>query len=484
MLIDRLLLSHKTSERPAIVCGTAKYSYRQLYQIVAGHASFLQEVVSGPAIGIWLPNGTSWPVAYLSVAMLHKTIVPIGANLTAAEAARIVSHCELHLLITDTAHFAALCAEPALLKGKLFIYIMETRAIHTLNPEQDFCPITTEEELRDVFILLNTSGTSDNPKVVMLTEQNLAANINSIVECMGIRPDDRTLIVLPLSLSSGHIQMLTHLYSGACLVILEGPFFPPAFFVQLQQQKITNFCCVTFILKTFVELGVRHSFPYLRHIGAGGGFVPASLLESLVALFPEITFYHYYGQTEASPRITQIAQKGFCQLSDSIGKAIPGVSVRICHADGTSCAPGEEGEVTATGKNIMKGYFKNAAATSEALQDGWLHTGDIAVRDEEGYIFLRGRKKNIIISNGINIYPEDIEAVLVRHPQVKEAFVYAKEDADYQQIPAAKIISCSNLTADELILFCRQHLATYKIPKHITFCSALPKTETGKLKRT
>lgn len=213
--------------------------------------------------------------------------------------------------------------------------------------------------------------------------------------------------------------------------------------------------------------------------------MPVEKLRELITSFPEIGFVQTYGQTEASPRITCLLPEDSLRKIGSVGKPIPGVQVAIVDDTGTPVEPGQPGEIIVHGKNVMKGYYKKPENTEKAIQNGWLHTGDIGRYDDEGYIYLVGRKKNIIISGGINIYPEEVEEMLLSHPAVKEACVTGVNHEWLGEVPIAKVVlhEGESISVNALINYCCENLSGYKVPERISIVDSLPKTYTGKMKR-
>lgn len=208
-------------------------------------------------------------------------------------------------------------------------------------------------------------------------------------------------------------------------------------------------------------------------------------IEELVKRFPSIGFIQTYGQTECSPRVTALLPSDALKKIGSVGKPIPNVQIKICDENGKAADFYEKGEILVNGDNVMKGYYKRDEITCSVKIDSWLHTGDIGYLDEEGYLYLVGRKKNIIISGGINIYPEEIEQMLMNYGGVKESYVYGIEHDILGEVPVAEIVLKDDefLNVNEILNFCKERLAPYKVPKKIKVVKSLEKTYNGKIKR-
>jgi acyl-CoA synthetase (AMP-forming)/AMP-acid ligase II len=215
------------------------------------------------------------------------------------------------------------------------------------------------------------------------------------------------------------------------------------------------------------------------------GAAPMSAEEKkgLKKLFPAAGFFDLYGLTEAGPGVTILLPDDFFRRPESVGRPMLGVEVRAADAEGRTLPPGAVGEILCRGPNIMRGYYNAPLETARALQDGWLHTGDAGRLDEEGYVYLAGRIKDIIISGGVNIYPGEVETVLMQHPAVKEAAIIGMQDALWGEKVAAAVVLNTNAscTAELLINFCREHLASFKCPRAVVFVTALPRNTAQKI---
>jgi long-chain acyl-CoA synthetase len=312
----------------------------------------------------------------------------------------------------------------------------------------------------------------------------------SAIQSLSLSKSDTVLVALPLFFGYAHTaQFLVHTRLGSKIVLYDAPLFSPKRFCELvETHRVSCFTAVPSMLM------MLHIYPYLEHhdltslrlVCFGGGGVSLDMLRSLMKRLPDTGFVQTYGQTECSPRVTALLPADSTRKIGSVGRPIPGVRVDIVSEDGTSVADGCVGEIRVQGENTCPGYYKNPEETAKIIRDGWLYTGDLAKRDEEGYIYLVGRKKNMVISGGINIYPEDVESVLRLHPSVEDVIVKGKPDDFMGEVPVAEVLCKSGctLTLGDLHVFLRGKLATYKWPKEITLVSQLPKTATGKTKRT
>lgn len=486
MLINSLISEQRDNPHIAVIDGNKQLTYQELYTSASRLAETIRKLDIYSPIGLFLPNCIEYVIGYFAVSAADCVIVPIRPQSTFFEICKVVEHCEVAFILTLSSLLPVFQAEEENLPSKLMLLCIDTDEIHLLNQKKEFCRATCDMTVRDEdspALFLQTSGTTSSAKTVMLTHKNLVSNTLAVAQSFGLTNADRTLIQMPLQLSSGNIQMLTHLAVGATCVLNNQIFSPKLYFRLLDKYHITNFCCVTYMLQSLLHTCDLNLLKDLRFIGVGAGKTSPVLLKKGIEENKDITFIVFYGQTEASPRVSHMFMKGQTDRVDSAGKELPGISVEIRDRRGQPCGPNEEGIVFVKGDNVMKGYFKNPSATQEALKDGWLNTGDIGLKDEEGYLYIKGRSKNVIISNGNNIYPEEVEEVITQFPGVEEAVVYGVPHPDYQEMPEAKIVVSRDVSIQELQSFCLARLSGFKIPRRFHICESLEKTPTGKIKR-
>lgn len=492
MLLKDLLMSKKESFAVAAeYCGRC-ITYHALFRRVEKMAALMRKlnITRKPAV-IFLNNSIDYIAAFFSATMADNVIVPVSVTSTQTDIISIVEYCRPDMFITAERYGAALNKILAQCPFKIYILMVDTGKVEksggsteTMNNDFDTAAAASED---DVALLLHTSGTTSNPKRVMLTHKNLISNAASVAAILKIDESSRTLLVLPLFLASGISQMITHLYAGAAIVIMDGPFLASTVLARMQKDKVTNFFGVPFMLSTITEFSKARMFDIssVRFMCFGGGPVPDEAIRTFMDMFPNIGFSEMYGQTEASPRISHLLPEDSRKKPGSVGRPIPGVSVKIIDSAGNEVPRGVVGELIAQGDNIMKGYYRNAGETGKVLRNGWLYTGDLAKMDEDGYIYIAGRMKNVIIYCGFNIYPEEVEEVLLSHPGVKEAYVYGAEDKLAGQVPVAKAVlkDYVRLTAAELIEYCFSRLERFKVPCEIFLVDHIDKTATGKVRR-
>lgn len=493
MKIKELLIRNKNNDSIAIQQGNRTITFREWYCKSEHIASIVNDILdnNSQCVGLFLPNSIEYAISYFSIMFSDRVIIPIGINSKAMEIISMIRYLEIDLMITDSASKSILIKALEDYDKKIHIIVCDSNEIITLNDEKSLIEKTdclkqnnTDD---DVAIMLHTSGTTSNPKRVMLTHTNLITNIESNIASLKLTKNDVVLIALPMHFGyCNTAQFLTQLYLGGKIVILDSKMFMPKLFFQVvEKEKVTIFTGVPsmlFMLYTYHYID-KYDFSSLRYILFGGGKMPIEKLKQLINRFTTVKFLQTYGQTECSPRVTLLYPEYHITKIGSVGKPIPNVQVRIVNDKDEVLESNQIGEIVVKGKNIMKGYYKNPELTKSIIRDGWLHTGDLGYKDDEGFLFLTGRIKNIIISGGINIYPEEIEQILQQHESVEDCYVYGKEDELLGEVPVAKVVLSETINIGILKDYCSRYLAKYKIPTNFEIVDSLEKTYNGKTKR-
>lgn len=492
MRITDLLLRQANKDLTAIKYGNISLSYSDWYRQSVKVALKIKSKVSTDSsnIAILLPNSINYAIAYFAIQFSDNIVVPIGIQAKAPEIISSLEYCEIDLVISDTEHLEFL---KSTIKGYDYgvdIYIIDSDDFITLNDNIASVPKTNSIQQNrtkdDVAIMLHTSGTTSNPKRVMLTHSNLINNIKSNIESLKLTKDDKVLIAMPMYFGyCNTAQFLTHLYLGASMVILNSVFLPKQFFRIVEKEKITNFTCVPSMLLMLLNYRYADNYDYnsLRYICFGGGNMPVEKLKQLIEKYSSVGFVQTYGQTECSPRVTALLPEYSLSKIGSVGTPIPKVEVRILNFVGSDLQGNQIGEIVVKGKNTMKGYYKQPKITEQTIRDGWVYTGDLGYIDDDGFLYLAGRIKNIIISGGINIYPEEIEQILLQNEHVSDVCVIGEEHELLGEVPVAKVILKQAINSNELRNYCSERLADYKIPIRFEIVDNLPKTYNGKIKR-
>lgn len=353
----------------------------------------------------------------------------------------------------------------------------------------------TEVEVNgdDILFQMYTSGTTGLPKGVLISHGNVLANSYQapLSTGIGFREGDRALVIAPSFHAVGLVGALLGVIYG-CSLIIHRDYDPVGMVETLAKEHINSVAVIPVMLQFSLAMVPNikdYDFSELHTINYGASPISETLLKECIDAFG-CDFVQGYGQTEATMALTFLtasdhrkALAGQPELLRSCGRAVFGSEIKIVGNDGQELAVGEIGEIVAKGPQIMQGYWKNPEATAKTVIDGWLHTGDAGRMDEDGYIYIQDRVKDMIISGGENIYPAEIENHLVSHPQIQDASVIGVPDAKWGEVPLAVLVSGGQpeLSAEELTEFCREKLAGYKIPRKVEYLAALPRNPTGKV---
>ena len=348
--------------------------------------------------------------------------------------------------------------------------------------------ILPHRDASDLAQIIYTSGTTGAPKGVMLTHTNLVSNTLATVQYLGLTESDKAMVVLPFFYSYGNSILLTHVAASGTLVVNQSLLYPNVILDQMISEKVTGFPGVpsTFSLLLHHSGLHNYSFPHLRYLTQAGCALSPALARELASAFSGVPIYVMYGQTEAAPRLSYLDPADLFRKPGSIGKAIPGVTLEVIAPDGSIAQPGEIGEIVASGPNVMTGYWGLPDASNEVVRNRRLWTGDLATTDDEGFLYMVGRKSEMIKSGAHRIAPKEIEEVLHEHCAVYEvAVVGVKDEILGEKIKACIVLKQSAVCLEkDLLQHCRKILPAYKIPHIIEFHKDLPKTESGKTKKS
>jgi acyl-CoA synthetase (AMP-forming)/AMP-acid ligase II len=472
-------------------------TYVSLVEETAAFASGLLTtgLKPGERVVIYLRNGYEYPVALFALFRAGLIAVPVNVKLHPREVAYIVRHCDARALIVDADAAGPVLAELAPDERPRVIPVGDAGADGSferlLSAGRAEPHPVAEVAPDDTAWIFYTSGTTGRPKGATLSHRNLiAAAVNCLADIYRFGPDDRALHAAPLSHGCG-IYLIPAFAGGAENVIYDQPGFEPdAVLAAIASARITvlPFVAPTMIVRLLDGDGA-HDVSSLRCVVYGGAPIHIEHLRAAVRRFGPI-FVQLYGQGEAPMTISVLPAPDHKsddeELLASAGYPRTGVEVRILDGDGREAAAGETGEIGVRGDVVMRGYWNDPKATADALSAGWLRTGDIGRIDAKGRLHLLDRRHDTIISGGSNIYPREVEDVLVRHPAVKEAAVFGIPDREWGECVAAAVVlreETAPVTGEALVAFCREHLASFKKPKVVRILPALPKNAYGKVLR-
>ena len=474
--------------RIAIQQGARRIDYRALRDAALRFAVGLRArgVQAGDRVGLALPNGIEAAVAWYGTWRAGAVVVPLNAQARERDFTAWLRHGGVKLLLH--AHGHADAAQAAGITGVQTL---------VLGPEPDpagmFADMGTSAEadlpMPDATALaaiLYTSGTTGSPKGVALSHRNLAVNTASILGYLRLGAEDSTVSTLPFYYTYGASVLHTHLAVGARMVLEDNIVFPHLVAEALERERATGFSGVPSTFALMLDRGrlEHYDLSSLRYLTQAGGAMAPALTRRVREAFPGARLFVMYGQTEASARLTCLAPEHLDEKPGSVGTPISGVQIRVRREGGADAEPGEQGEVWARGDNVMTGYWNAPEATAAVLVDGWLRTGDLGHLDADGFLWLAGRRADMIKTGAHRVHPQDVEEVIAELPGVREVAVAGIDDALLGQVVAAFLVAGADAPNEMAVkAHCRRRLAGYKIPKQVAFVAELPKTASGKVRR-
>ncbi|MDH3748769.1 MAG: long-chain-fatty-acid--CoA ligase [Gammaproteobacteria bacterium] len=479
--VDALLrASQVAGNRTAVISEGHRYTHADIRSKCCRLASALKNkgVQPGDRVAILAANSVQYIECYLAIPAAGFIVVPLNTRHAEPELVYAVKDADAKVLLTDR--------DPGALRELFDTVVMipdEYEALLEAADEAELGVDVTEDTLAGLFY---TGGTTGAAKGVMLSHRNLIANSFHWMTVSPPTQDNVTLIMAPLFHAAGSNGVLSGIWSGSCQIPLA--VFNPAVALDLiGEHKVTQTLGVPAMLAAISEL--QHTEPRdtssLQMIAHGGSPIATEVVRRACEAFPTAEFLHVYGLTETSPLLTGLRDEQTLLDVDrgrSCGQSIIGVQVKIIDQGGNEMPSGEVGELVAKGPNIMKGYWRKPEQTKEVIQDGWFRSGDMGYMDDEGYVFLVDRAKDMIVSGGENVYCSEVEEALYKHPAVLEAAVFGIPDDEWGEAVHAVVVPREEIAPEELIDFCRKHIAGYKLPKAITFSDMeLPKSGPGKV---
>lgn len=479
--------AERFGERVALTLpGVGEYGYRQLDMLAGRFAGGLAAlgIGAGDGVVLYLPNGWQWIVAYHAIARLGAVVVPANILLSTEEVAYMAADSRALAAIVPGERSAALALDA---KVRRIALGAAAGALDFDELLQGDYREPAERSPDDLFTIGYTSGTTGRPKGAMLTHRCLFASLSGTATVHVRHAGDVVLSSLPFPHVYGNIVMNAMFLAGTRLVATP-KFDAGAAFGLIAAERVTLFEGVpTMYYQMLAHPGLDAAdFSSLTRCTVGGQTMPVAKIEAVVRRFG-CPLLELWGMTEvAGPAVTHSPY--WAPRPGSIGLPFPGVQARIASLeDPARAAPtGTPGELLVRGPLVTTGYHGNPAATAQALDaDGWLATGDIALMDQDGYLFVVDRKKDMIITAGYNVYPAELEQVVAMHPDVVMTAVAGFPDEEKGEIAVAFVVRREGASLDEaaLLAHCRRHLAAYKVPRAVRFVPDLPKTSTGKLMR-
>lgn len=491
------VIRRSAEERPdkdAILYQNQRITYRQFDERVSALAQgFLNlGVEKGDIIGILLYNCSEFLEIIFAANRIGAVFLPLNFRLAPDEVSYILNHAEAKVLVTEGDFHKTIDLIVNQL-GNIEHYITLSknehenwRQYHTMVQSNLGVHVPdVHVELEDLHRLMYTSGTTSRPKGVMISYENLYWKNIGHIWTFDIVPEDKTLITGPLYHVGGlDLTATGTIYRGGNVVILR-KFDPREVIETIEREKPTNVwlapAMINMILQ--VENVEQYNLDSIRYIIAGGERMPESLVQKVKDIFKNAWFCDAYGLTETVSGDTFLPRSKTFEKLGSVGKPCLHLDFRIVNSNGEEVPPGTVGEITLRGPKVTKGYWKNEEATKKAIKNGWFFTGDMGRLDEDGYLYIVDRKKDMIISGGENIASLEVERVLYEHSKVLEAAVVGIPHSKWGEIPKAFIVvkEGERLLPEDIQSFCSQKLARFKIPKEFEFVKELPRNPSGKV---
>lgn len=482
-------LPHKT----AVIFKDENIPFSDLDLMATRLANKLQgfDVKKGDRVAIILPNSSQWVVAYFAVMKLGAVSVPLDFRFKGEELFPILIDARVKVVITTALYQSHdVFSKVESIKG--IIMVGEKVADKVVRYEE----VVGDESLSSAIIVdiredeealyLYTSGTTGKPKGVVLTFANLDLFPEILGDICETSESDVMGCLLPMSHISGPI-LCNELVARGCTQFVFDQLRPDKVLAAVEKYRVTYFHSVPPVFEALLHVSHKERFDVssLRFISMMGTSVPLDLLKKFKETFPSLAVIQGYGLTETSPFITLVPLEYEQKKMGSIGSAVPHAEIKLVDEKGKEVPSGEVGELIIKGPMLMRGYHNDPEATREKVKDGWLYTGDLCRKDEDGFYYHLGRKDDMVIIGGLNVYPAEVEQVLQGHPLLKEAGVVGVPDKDRGEIIKAAVVvkPGSEITKREIISYCRKRLASFKIPKVVEFWDKLPKGSTGKIAR-
>ncbi|WP_405974900.1 long-chain fatty acid--CoA ligase [Streptomyces sp. NBC_00988] len=497
------ILDYHLAQRPDAVavvqderCLTVRHLHERVNQLAAGLAEL--GVGRGDVVGLLLYNQPEFLELVHAANRLGAVFLPLNYRLSEEEWQYILGHAQAKVIVTEPEFVRAVERSAGCLTD-LEHRILIGGGEPPEEPWTDYEELLARHkgervepvdvELDDLQRLMYTSGTTSRPKGVRITYGNLQAKNLAHIVHFGLTAADTTLVCGPLYHVGGlDMPALGVLHAGGS-VVLQRKFDPQGVLHAIEKHRVTNVWLAPAMVNAVLEVPDREEYDTssVRFILGGGEKTPEPVLRRVMTAFPNAWFADAYGLTETVSGDTFLDREHALTKLGSVGRPVPHTRVRIVDDTGVEVPAGELGEITLRGPKVFAGYWRDEKATAAALRDGWFHTGDIGHVDEDGFLFIDDRKKDMIVSGGENIATPEVERVLYEHPAVLEAAVVGLSHPRWGEVPRAFVVfrPGEDAGAEELREFCRTRLAKFKVPARFDIVDELPRTPSGKvLKRT
>lgn len=471
-------------DKIAMIGEDEQWTYKQLNEKVEGVLHFLREdlnVKKGDKIAILSQNSAEFIALLFAIAALQCVAVPLNVRLTKKELAYQINDSQTSYLFYEET-FAEVSGQ---LAQQMKCQAVSMDRLASLKFAINVSGINYEVDENEPFIICYTSGTTGSPKGAVLTQNNMFYNALNNITAINITSDDRTIVLLPLFHIGGiGLFAFPTLFAGGTIVIAH-KFDPDKVLQMLERERVTVVMGVPVMFQSMIDHPSFHQtdLSSVRLFYSGGAPCPIPLIQRYMD--KGFTFGQGFGLTETSPTVFMLPIADIQRKMGSVGKPALFCDVKIVNESGEPVGANEVGHLLVKGNNVFKEYWNLENETKKAFQGDWFITGDLASMDEEGFVYIAGREKEMIISGGENIYPLEIEKVILSIEKIHEVAVIGMEDQKWGEVPVAFVVLKDGeiMTKEAILSYCENHLAKYKIPKRVHFLNELPRNSTGKIQK-
>ena len=484
--------------KPVLFIDKRKIGNLRLKQKIDTFSRFLEfsGIKNGDKVALIVENSEEFVVSFFAISKIGAIVVPVNTFLKKDEYEYILNDCEAKLLVSSPKFAKETAGLIETTKIEKIVWTGEYKKLDERNYSfieiaeslETHEQLSTPPTLEDTACIVYTSGTTGKPKGAMLSYKNIFSNLVAINKIIHLTPKDRFVVYLPMFHSfTLTTTVLLPFYTASSIVIVKSIFPFSNVLKQVLLKRVTIFLGIPTVYNALIKAKIPWYFMWFNKIRvfvSGGAALNEKVLQDFKVKFPKAKLLEGYGLSECSPVVA--VNRLELQKPLSVGPALPGYEVKAVDEEMVEVPLNEVGELIVKGDCVMQGYFKREDATKETIVNGWLKTGDLVSIDEDGYIFIKDRKKDLIISKGINIYPREIEELLYQLDEVDAAAVIGKRDEKTSdEVPVAFVVLKDEykdaLNENDIKKYLKNHLANFKIPKNVYFVDELPKNATGKV---